>query len=75
MNTDSHISPRRLLRKPEVKSRSGFKSDSGLYDAIARGEFPKPIKIGVRASAWIESEIDAWIDVRIAVSRGDQRAA
>ncbi len=32
--------------------------------------FPKPVKIGERAVAWIESEVDEWIAARIAESRG-----
>ncbi|MBI2798991.1 MAG: AlpA family transcriptional regulator [Gammaproteobacteria bacterium] len=72
MYNGDHKKPRRLIRKPEVKNRSGFKSDSGLYDAIARGDFPKPIKIGTRASAWIESDIEDWIDLKIAASRSER---
>ena len=32
-------------------------------------KFPKPIKLGPRASGWLESEINAWISERIAESR------
>lgn len=55
---------RRLLRLTEVKSRTG-KSASSIYAAIAAGEFPRPIKVGPRTSAWVESEVDAWIEDRI----------
>ena len=74
MTMNDRDEPRRLVRKIEVKHRSGFTSDSGLYDAIARGAFPKPIKIGVRASAWLESEIEDWIDSKISASRGPKVA-
>jgi prophage regulatory protein len=30
------------------------------------GTFPKPVKIGERAVAWPESEINAWLEQRIA---------
>ena len=33
---------------------------SRVYQEIARGEFPKPIKIG-KSSRWVKAEIDAWI--------------
>jgi prophage regulatory protein len=46
---------------------------SSLYDAIARGEFPPPVKIGKRASAWLEADIERWIADRIAASRGGAR--
>ena len=49
------------MRLPEVQSIVG-KSKSSIY---ADPTFPKPIKIGPRASAWIEAEILAWIDARI----------
>jgi prophage regulatory protein len=32
-----------------------------MYDRIAKGEFPPPVKIGSRAVAWVESEVQAWI--------------
>jgi prophage regulatory protein len=54
-----------LLRLPEVKSRTGL-SRSELYRRIAIGNFPAPIKIGARASAWSSVEIECWIEERIA---------
>jgi predicted DNA-binding transcriptional regulator AlpA len=36
----------------------------------AAGQFPRRVKLSQAASAWIESEIDAWAADRIAVSRG-----
>jgi prophage regulatory protein len=30
------------------------------------GKFPKRVKIGANSVAWIESEIDAWVDEKIA---------
>ncbi len=56
----------RLLRLPEVKLRTGC-SRSEIYRRIAAGEFPQPVKLGERASAWPENEITAWIAARIAV--------
>lgn len=35
--------------------------------------FPKPIKVAGRTSAWIASEIDAWIANTIAEARGHQK--
>ena len=42
---------------------------STIYAKVAAGEFPAPIKISDRASAWIESEIDDWAREKIAQSR------
>ncbi|WP_370551999.1 helix-turn-helix transcriptional regulator [Haliea sp. E1-2-M8] len=36
-----------------------------MYDMASRGQFPSPIKIGPRASAWVAAEVDAWIERRI----------
>ena len=33
---------------------------SHIYQLIAAGEFPKPIKVG-KSSRWVKAEIDAWI--------------
>ena len=58
-----------FLRLPAVMQRVGY-SKSRLYALISRGEFPQPIRIGQRASAWLESEVDAWIAARVNASRG-----
>jgi len=34
---------------------------SQIYAEIEAGRFPRPIKLGRRSIAWLESEIDAWI--------------
>lgn len=64
---------RRVLRKPAVKARIGISADSTLYDLMASGHFPRPINLGARAVGWIESEVDAWIESRMA-DRDAQRA-
>jgi predicted DNA-binding transcriptional regulator AlpA len=53
----------KLLRMPEVCAKTS-KSPSSIYSDIGSGRFPKPIKIGRRTSAWIESELDTWIEER-----------
>ena len=55
------IMAKRLIRLKEVETKIGFKK-SKIWVMIRNGEFPKPIKIGDRAVAWLESDIDAWID-------------
>ncbi|MFO1415276.1 MAG: AlpA family transcriptional regulator [Burkholderiales bacterium] len=59
----------KFLRLPAVRSRTGL-SRSSIYLRITRGEFPAPVKLGVRASGWIEEEVDAWIAKRILATRG-----
>lgn len=45
-------------------------SRSHIYALIAKGEFPAPIKLGRRSARWLESEVQAWMEERIAKSRG-----
>lgn len=57
-----------ILRLPAVLERTGL-SRSTTYLMMSRGEFPKTISLGERAVGWIESEIDQWLEERIADSR------
>jgi len=52
----------RLLRLAAVREVTGL-SRSSIY---ADPEFPKPVRIGPRAVAWVEDEVRIWIDERIA---------
>lgn len=58
----------KLLRLPAVKNLTGF-SRSSIYLKISQGSFPKPVFIGKRAVAWIESEVYDWINQTIRNSR------
>lgn len=58
----------RLMRLPEVERVTGYKRSS-IYALAARGEFPQPVKLGRRASAWVEAEINTWIEQRVEASR------
>ncbi|MDY4386425.1 helix-turn-helix transcriptional regulator [Pectobacterium aroidearum] len=59
MNTQN-----RLIRFPEVMRKTGF-GKSWLYRLISEERFPQPVKIGIRAVAFVENEIDEWIVVAI----------
>lgn len=59
-----------LIRLPEVQRRTGY-SKAWIYRLLKESRFPKSVKIGSRAIAFIESEIDEWINQRIAESRGE----
>jgi prophage regulatory protein len=60
--------PQAILRLPVVKARTGL-SRSTIYLQVAEGKFPKPIALGPRCIGWIETEIEGWIEQRIADSR------
>ncbi len=51
----------KILRLPKVKDMTGL-SRSTIYSRILKGTFPKQIKLGGRASGWLESSIDKWIN-------------
>ncbi|WP_354015772.1 helix-turn-helix transcriptional regulator [Dyella japonica] len=55
----------RLIRLTEVRSRTGL-ARSTIYAKVKLGLFPKPVKLGHLAVAWIEAEIEAWLEARIA---------
>lgn len=59
---------RKFLRMSEVEDKVGYKK-SWIYQAIKDGVFPEPIKLGQRAIAFIEDEIDEWMNTRIQESR------
>ncbi|ECC2869883.1 AlpA family transcriptional regulator [Salmonella enterica subsp. enterica] len=54
-----------FIRMPEAKRRTGY-GKAWIYKLIVQGRFPKPVKIGSRAVAFVESEVDEWIAERIA---------
>ena len=58
----------RLIRLREVLAISG-KSRSSIYESIKKGEFPAPVKLGGRSSAWIRGEVLQWADECIRASR------
>ena len=64
----------RFIRLNEVLSRTGFGRTS-IYRKMEDGSFPKSVKLGgppidpeafdSRAIAWVEEEIDQWVEDRI----------
>ena len=64
----------RFIRLSEVLNRTGYGRTS-IYRKMEEGSFPKSVKLGgplrdpslfdCRAIAWIEDEIDQWIESRI----------
>ncbi len=59
---------RRFIRLPEVLKRVGL-SRARMYGLIDAGRFPKQVRIGLRSVAFIESEIEEWMDKVISESR------
>ncbi len=65
---------KRFLRLPEVMSRTGYGRTS-IYRKMEDGSFPNSFNLGgppldpsafdSRAVAWIEDELEQWIESRI----------
>lgn len=63
MNTET---PKpRLIRRAEVIARVGL-CKASIYNRMNAGEFPRPVAIGGGRVAWLESDIDNWINERLA---------
>jgi len=57
-----------LIKLTSVISMTGL-SKSSIYAMMQKGQFPKNVTIGARAVAWIEVEIQSWIEEKISLSR------
>jgi len=64
------VTTTRFLKLPEVRIRTG-KSRSSIYQGMKDGTFPTAIRIGPRAVAWLELEIEAHNQSCIDASRPD----
>jgi prophage regulatory protein len=59
----------RFMRLPKVINTCGL-SRSTIYDLISREQFPSQISLGGKNVAWLASEIDGWMQSRIAKRAG-----
>ncbi len=55
----------RLIRFREVLAMTGL-SRSSMYRFIEENQFPAQVQLGGRAVAWVESEVQEWIQQRAA---------
>ncbi|MBW4201923.1 AlpA family transcriptional regulator [Enterobacter cloacae subsp. cloacae] len=67
MHTTADLLNDKLVDMAFITAFSGL-SDKWFYKLIQDGLFPKPIKMG-RSSRWLRSEVEAWVQQRIALSR------
>ena len=51
----------RMLRIADVLEVVGI-GRSTLYKMVADGRFPRPVRVGLRASRWRQSDIQQWMD-------------
>ena len=70
-NTTSTTRPiRRFIKRQAVEEITGL-SCSEIYRRIAAGTFPAQVTLGPKSVVWIEAEVTAWCDARIAACRGE----
>jgi len=60
--------PSKILRLKAVKELTGL-SRSAIYANAKTGTFPQSILLGLRTVGWLESDVQAWIDQRVAASK------
>ena len=58
----------RILRLPRVMELTGL-GRSSIYAQMSAGDFPRSISLGPRAIGWLASDIDEWVNARVAASR------
>lgn len=55
----------RFIKLAEVKTLTTL-STSEIYRRVADGRFPNRIMLGPKSAVWIEAEVLAWCEARIA---------
>ena len=55
---------KRLISLKDVERLTSLKKSS-IYSLIAKGRFPRPVKVSVRRVAWLASEVQTWIATRL----------
>ena len=54
---------KRALKLKEVVGLVSL-SSATIYRMISSGEFPRPVRIGVRATGWRSDEVEEWLASR-----------
>jgi prophage regulatory protein len=55
----------RIIRKAELLAKVGY-SAMHIYRLEKAGGFPKRVQLGPNSVGWVEAEIEAWIEQRMA---------
>lgn len=58
--------PMRFLKLKEVMQKTAL-SRSAIYRKMNEDQFPQSISLGDRAVAWVESEVDEWMEECLAL--------
>ncbi|MEZ8237520.1 AlpA family transcriptional regulator [Vibrio cyclitrophicus] len=55
----------RFLKLKEVIEKTAL-SRSAIYRKMDEGDFPVSVSLGDRAVAWVEEEVNNWMEMRLA---------
>ena len=54
----------RLIKLKEVIEKTSL-GRSTIYEFMTKGTFPKQVSLGAKSVAWLESEVDDWIEEKV----------
>ncbi len=60
----------KLIAFPALSDKGISFSRMHIYRLMKSGDFPKSVPVGKNRVAWLESELDAWIESRVAQRDG-----
>ena len=64
----------KFLKIKEVANRTAI-CRARIYQLMKLKQFPQSVKLGKRSVAWVESEINAWIEEKIQERSQKEKAA
>ncbi len=56
-----------MLRVSQVLALTGL-SKTKIYDLQNKGDFPMRVQLTPRRVAWVEAEVQAWLEARVAAN-------
>lgn len=63
--------PKRVLSFNDLNDKKGIRwTRQHTWREVKAKRFPAPVRLGGNTIAWIEDEIDAWLDQRITERNG-----
>ena len=65
----------RFLDHADLHARGIKYSKCQLWRLWCAGKFPRPVKLSSSRNAWLESDIDKWIEARVLDAHSVQAAA
>jgi prophage regulatory protein len=61
----SRTAPIRILRLAQVIDMTGL-GKTKIYELQAQGRFPMSVRITTHSVGWVEHEVQAWLNIRLA---------